>query len=70
MVKTTLQLLDKKIIKFLSDKPQGAIIQNFVDSLDHHRFTIQKRLLYLIIEGKVEEIVYTQNCKVYRLKKG
>lgn len=69
MVRTTLQNVDKKIIKYLGNKPQGAIIQNFVDDLNHHRFTIQKRLLYLMYEGKIEEIVYTQNCKVYRLKR-
>ena len=64
----TYQNLDKRILRYLKKKPEGAIIQNFVDDMDFHRFTIQKRLLYLMYEGKVEEIVYTQNCKVYRLK--
>ena len=66
----TYKYLDKRILKYLKDKPQGAIIQNFVDDMDFHRFTIQKRLLYLMYEGKIEEIVYTNNCKVYRLKEG
>ena len=65
----TYKNLDKKIIRYLKNKPEGAIIQNFVDDMDFHRFTIQKRLLYLMYEGKIVEIVYTQNCKVYKLKR-
>lgn len=60
--------IEKKILRYLKKKPEGAIIQNFVNDLEFHRFTIQKRLLRLMIDGLVEEIVYTQNCKVYRLK--
>ena len=62
--------IDKKIISYLNARPQGAIIQNFVDDLNYHRFTIQKRLLRLMIDDMVEEIIYSQNVKVYRLKLG
>ena len=62
--------IDKKIIGYLNARPQGAIIQNFVDDLNYHRFTIQKRLLRLMIDDMVEEIIYSQNVKVYRLKLG
>ena len=65
----TYKNLDKRIIRYLKNKPEGAIIQNFVDDMNFHRFTIQKRLLYLMYEGKIVEIVYTQNCKVYKLKR-
>ena len=61
--------IDKKILRYLKKKPEGVIIQNLVDVLDYHRFTIQKRLLRLMVDGLIEEVVYTQNCKVYRLSK-
>lgn len=61
--------IDKKIIRFLKNKPEGAIIQNMVDTIDHHRFTIQKRLIKLVGDGRIKEVVYTQNVKVYWLIK-
>jgi len=64
----TYKKLDREIIRYLKKKPEGAIIQNLVDDLKYHRFTIQKRLLRLMIENKITETVYTQNCKVYKLK--
>ena len=64
----TYKKVERKILNLLKNHPEGLIIQNFVDKLKYHRFTIQKRLLYLMYEGKIEEVVYTQNCKVYRLK--
>jgi len=65
----TYKKVERKILNLLKNHPEGLIIQNFVDKLKYHRFTIQKRLLYLMYEGKIEEIVYTQNCKVYKLKR-
>ena len=59
--------VDGKVLRYLSKKPEGAILQNMIDDLKFHRFTIQKALYRLMIKKEVEEIVYTQNCKVYRM---
>jgi len=60
--------IERRILKYLKDKPEGAIIQNFVDDFKINRYTILKSLLRLCAKGLVEEITYTQNCRVYRLK--
>lgn len=60
--------VDRDIIKYLKKKPEGAILQNMIDDVGYHRFTIQKALYRLMIKGLVDEFIYSSNCKVYRYK--
>ena len=59
---------DKKVLNYLRKKPEGAILQNMIDDLHYHRFTIQKALYRLMLKGLVVERVYSQNAKVYWFK--
>ena len=60
--------VDRDIIKYLKKRPQGAILQNMIEDIGYHRFTIQKALYRLMIRGLVDEHIYSSNCKVYRYK--
>jgi len=60
--------VDLKVLHYLKKKPEGAILQNMIDDLKYHRFTIQKALYRLMIKNLITETIYTQNVKVYRYK--
>ena len=60
--------VDLKVLHLLKKHPEGLIIQNMIDKLDYHRFTIQKALYRLMIKDLITETIYTQNVKVYRYK--
>lgn len=57
----------KLILRALSKSEDGLTIQNLMDKISFSRGTIKTNLLYLIIEGKVREIAYTKNSKVYKM---
>jgi len=60
--------VDKEVLKYLKKKPEGAILQNMINDIGFHRFTIQKALYRLMLKGLIDEIIYTHNCKVYKYK--
>jgi len=62
--------IDKEVLKYLKRKTEGAILQNMIDDLHYHRFTIQKALYRLMLKDLIIERIYSQNVKVYWFKKG
>ena len=61
--------VDTKVLRYLKRKPEGAILQNMIDDLHYHRFTIQKAIYRLMIKDLIIERIYSQNVKVYWFKR-
>ena len=64
-MKKSKQMIIKALLKHKED---GLTIQNLIDITKLARGTIKVSLLYLIIDGKVREIEYTKNSKVYKIR--
>ena len=64
-MKKSKQMIIKALMNHRED---GLTIQNLIDITKLARGTIKISLLYLIIDGKVREIEYTKNSKVYKIR--